>query len=129
MNRRMRTLAGSFALAAMALSVAESVLASVCAPTMEMSEMDAEASPGSQDMVDMAGMPMPADNQGPDRSSRFDECPLGPALGQGCLALASLPGNAPLYENVAENTFGRRVADKLRPDLLLSHALFRPPRA
>ena len=133
MNRGMRTLAGSLGLAAMVLSLGEGVLASVCASTMDMSSMGAAAAETSESMADMPGMPMPADDQGQDsgqdQDSRFDECPLGPALGQGCLALASLPGMAPSTAGFVDNDFGRRAAESVRPDLLLSHALFRPPRA
>ena len=138
MNRRMRTLAGSLGLAAMALSLGESVLASVCAPPMDMSSMDmssmgAAAPEMSEGMDGMPGMLMHGDEQGQDlgqdQDSRFDECPLGPALGQGCLALASLPGVPPRSGDAADNDSGQWAADSMRPDLLLSHALFRPPRA
>jgi hypothetical protein len=128
MTRRTRTLAGTLGLAAMALSLGEGVLASVCAPTMDMSRMEAEAAEASSPMEVMPGMPMPADYEGGD-DSRSDQCPLGPALGQGCLALASLPGRAPLSGDASQDEFVRSIADSLRPDLLLTHALFRPPRA
>lgn len=129
MNRRIRTLAGTVGLAAMALSFGESVLASVCAGTMDMSSMGAVAPEMSEAMDDMAGMPMPVDDDGEDQGSRFDECPLGPALGQGCLALASLPGIAPRSGDAPGDNSRRWAADSVRPDPLLSHALFRPPRA
>jgi hypothetical protein len=129
MKRRMRTLAGMLGLAAMALSLGEAVLASVCATSMDMASMEADRAEVSQVMEDMPGMPMPGDGQDDDQGSRYDECPLGPALGQGCLALASLPATCPLSGDAPQDTFGRPAADSLRPDLLLTHALFRPPRA
>ena len=91
MKRRMRTLAGMFGLAAMTLSLGEAVLASVCATSMDMASMDVDGAQVSEAMEDMPGMPMPADGPDDDQGSRYDECPLGPALGQGCLAFASLP--------------------------------------
>jgi len=129
MKRRMRTLAGTLGLAAMALSLGEAVLASVCATSMDMAGMGVDVAQLSEAMEDMPGMPMPADGPDDDQGSRYDECPLGPALGQGCLALASLPASSPLSGAAPQDAFGRSTADSLRPDLLLSHALFRPPRA
>jgi hypothetical protein len=91
--------------------------------------MDADGEQVSEAMEDMPGMPMPADGPDDDQGSRYDECPLGLALGQGCLALASRPASGPLSGDVPHDAFGRSIADSLRPDLLLAHALFRPPRA
>jgi hypothetical protein len=129
MKRRIRTLAGTFGLAAMALSLGEAVLASVCATSMDMASVGVDGAQVSEAMKDMPGMPMPADGPEDDPGSRYDECPLGPALGQGCLALALLPANGPLSGDALPDAFGRSAADSLRPDLLLAHALFRPPRA
>lgn len=129
MKRRIRTLAGTFGLAAMTLSLGEGVLASVCATSMDMAGMGVAGAQGSEAMEDMPGMPMPTGGPDDEQGSRYDECPLGPALGQGCLALASLPASGPLSSAAPHGAFGRSVADSLRPDLLLAHALFRPPRA
>ena len=131
MNHRMRTLAGTLGLAAMALSLGEGVLASVCAPVMDMSGMGTEVTGVPEAMQDMPGMPMPGNggDRDQDQGSRFDECPLGPALGRGCLAPATLAASAPVSEDAPQNDFGRRAADNTRPDPLLTHALFRPPRA
>ena len=128
MKRRMRTLAGTLGLAAMALSLGEAVLASVCATSMDMASMEPDGAQ-AQVMEDMPGMPMPGDDPDDESGSRYDECPLGPSLGQGCLALALLPANGPVPGDGIQDAFRRSAADSLRPDLLLAHALFRPPRA
>jgi hypothetical protein len=135
MIRRTRTLAGLVGLAAMALSHGETLLASVCASAMDMSSQVAETADMSRmthatmGMGAMEGMPMPSDDGSRDAGDRFDACPLGPALGQGCLALASLPGGAPRAADVPPDHIGRRSGDVVGLDLLISHTLFRPPRA
>jgi len=90
---------------------------------------DASMDMGMDMDMDMGGMPMPGEDTGRSEDARFDACPLGPALGQGCLAVASLPGVAPRAADAPPDHDGRRSADIVRPDLLLAHALFRPPRA
>jgi hypothetical protein len=132
MKRRTRLLAGLLTLAAMVFSFAETVFASVCAPMVDMSEMGAEvmdgddgdASPGAMDC-----MLMPGHGTDQDGGDRDDHCPLSPVVGQGCSAAASLPvshaGAGPPPDHGALRT----VADEARPDLLLSHGLFRPPRS
>jgi hypothetical protein len=142
MKRRTRTLAGSLALMAMALSVTESVLGSVCAPVTAMADMaDMADMPGmgGQSMAaggdaraeTMTGMPMPVPDRdgGREASEGDDHCPLAPALGQGCSAVASLPA-APSRDG-SPTTLGalRTSFDDIRPELLLAHTLFRPPRA
>jgi hypothetical protein len=125
-------LARLLTLTAMVFSFAETVFASVCAPMVDMSEMGAEvmdgddgdASPGAMDC-----MLMPGHGTDQDGGDRDDHCPLSPVVGQGCSAAASLPvshaGAGPPPDHGALRT----VADEARPDLLLSHGLFRPPRA
>ena len=132
MMRRVRCLAGVFGLAAMAFSHGETLLASVCASAMEMSSARdrSEVMDSSMHMdMDMEGMSMPGQDTGKSDDTRFDACPLALALGQGCLALASLPGVAPRAADATIDHVARRSVDVVRPDLLLTHALFRPPRA
>lgn len=137
MNRRRRILAGSLALVAMSLSFAETVLASVCAPAA-MAAMDGTAiqAPVSAAMdgpadVDGAGMDcarMAGQDEG-RRGAPDPNCPLSPAVGPGCTAVASLPGSSCEAALPPSHGVQRTIVDEARPDLLLSHALFRPPRA
>jgi hypothetical protein len=141
MKRRTRKLAGSLALMAMALSVTESVLGSVCAPVAAMADMadmpgmsgQSMAAGGDARAETMTGMPMPMPlpdrDGGREASEGDDHCPLAPALGQGCSAVASLP--APPSRDGSPTTLGALGTsfDDIRPELLLAHALFRPPRA
>jgi hypothetical protein len=125
LKRRTRVLAGTLALAATTFSFAETVLASVCAPMdrTAMVEMGDPAAPTEMDCVLMRG-------HGADGGGEDDpHCPLNPAVGPGCSGVASVPassddGGPPPYRAVVRSVF-----DDVRPDLLLSRALFRPPRA
>ena len=128
MMRRARFLAGVLGLAAVALSHAEALLASKCAPGMDMS-VASEDSEAMDPSMDMGGMSMPDRDTDDDGKAPFNACPLGPALGQGCLAVASLPGVAPRAAVAPADHVGSRSVDVARPDLLLAHGLFRPPRA
>lgn len=140
MNRRLRLLAGILTLTAMTASFAETVLASVCAPMGEMdgANMAAMAGMGGMGMstVDVAvagtdGIDCPLMTEhGDDRGGqRNDHCPLNPAVGAGCTAVASLPACATLVATPAGETSKAWTPGEARPDLLLSHALFHPPRA
>jgi hypothetical protein len=127
-------LAGSLTLVAMSLSFAESVLASVCAPEGSMADMP--GMPAETMNMDgsvpgeMPGMPMPAsDDTSEEEGGRASECPLGPALGQGCSSLASLPAAQAGADSPARMAPRRIDVDDVRADLLLTHGLFRPPRA
>lgn len=128
MTRRPRRLAGIFALAALGLSLAETVLASTCAAMsgMDMSTAMADST------VEMPSTDCPLTataGQTPDGGRDGPDCPLNPALGQGCNALASLPSLTVDVSEPAPHDVTTLGTDARRPDLLLSHALFHPPRA
>lgn len=132
MNRRLRFLAGVLTLAATTASFAETVWASVCAPMTDMEEMgvqivadaDAEDASNAMDCMLMAGR---ADDR--DAGERDAHCPLNPAVGTGCSAVASLPSSVALVRTPDPGTSLAPAALDSRRDLLLSHALFHPPRA
>jgi len=120
-------LAGLLALVAITFSFAETVLASTCAPMpsaigdMGMTDGDAPDPPPS-----MACPLMEGHGQRPDRG---EHCPLNPAAGQGCAAAAALPATLSRSAPADDPGSRRVVSDDTRPDLLLAHARFRPPRA
>lgn len=136
MTRRTRILAGTLALVATTFSFAETVLGSVCTPMVMADVGDAraldgqpghpdarEAGPGAMDCVLMLG-------RDADRGGEADpHCPLNPAVGQGCSAVASIPASSGDADSTPDHGTPRVVVVDVRPDLLLSHALFRPPRA
>ena len=134
MTRRTRTLGGSLSLLALGFSLAETVLASVCAPGADMSDMPGMAGMSTptadgSSMAAMPGMPMPGTDTDQDAGNGTFDCPLAIALGPGCSALASLPtpltrGGLPSLLAVLATPF-----DDVGSDVLLTHALFRPPRA
>lgn len=127
MKRRTRVLAGLLALAALTLSFAETVLASTCAPMpVAMGDMGPTGGEAPDPPRPMDCPLMANHGQRPDRG---EHCPLNPAAGQGCAAAAALP--ASLSRSAPPDAEGSRrvVIDDARPDLLLAHARFRPPRA
>jgi len=125
MRRRTRVLAGVLALVAMASSFAEAVLASTCAPMAAMAEQAMDESESSA-----MDCPLMAGHEGvPETGGTGGHCPLGPAVGQGCFAAASLPVPAAHPLGLSDRGAPRPVVDDVRPDLLLAHALFHPPRA
>lgn len=145
MHRRARTFAGLLALLATAFSFTETVLASTCAPMTDgpMTEMPGMPGSGGSGMPDMAmGMAdeAPADpasdcriasHSGGDPEAPGDQrhCPFAGVMSQGCSAVASLPAGS--SETMAPSPEGAPDAapGDARPDLLLSRALFHPPRA
>lgn len=92
------------------------------APNMPAeSEAGPTPGPGAIDCLLMAGH-----DEGPEGG---DRCPLSPAVGPGCSAVASLPASdAQAPPPTGRGTWAASFED-VRPDLLLTHALFRPPRA
>jgi hypothetical protein len=134
MNRRARTLAGVLTLSALTFSFAETVLASICTPMPEMtgaddmgSEMtDAVADASSSDGSDC--LLMSGHEERNDRGERDAHCPLSPAVGSGCTAVASLPSPQIAAAPWTAGTFLSRASEDAGPDLLLTHVLFRPPR-
>ncbi|HUP53699.1 MAG TPA: hypothetical protein VM198_14555 [Longimicrobiales bacterium] len=137
MNRRTRALAGILTLSALTFSFAETVFASMCAPMPEMAGMDdmvsqmsemtdavADASSsGGPDCLLMSG------HEDSDRGERDAHCPLSPAVGSGCAAVASLPATQIAAVGWAAGTSRSLGSEDGGVDLLLTHALFRPPRA
>lgn len=129
MTRRMRFFAGIFALVAMTAALAEGVVASACAPGMEMGG-GAMAAPGiapagDESMGDMAE-PSPRDDV-PDDGG---DCPFAPvASAQGCLAIASIPASGVSVAEPSAQTGARILFDDRQHDLLLGTALFHPPRS
>lgn len=129
----------------MSLSFAETVLASVCAPAA-MAAMDESSASrpalsaltdgavdvmGGAAYVEGAGMDcarMAVQDEG-RRGAPDPHCPLNPAVGAGCTAVASLPGSSCEAPLPPSHGMQRTIVDEAHPDLLLSHALFRPPRA
>jgi hypothetical protein len=138
MNRRRRTrvLAGLLGLIALGLSFSEAVLASVCAPMDGMqdmatgmpemaADMAAQTSPATEPGA-TDGLLMAGHDEGPEGG---DHCPLSPAVGPGCSAVASLPASDAQAPPLTGQGTWTASFDDVRPDLLLTHALFRPPRA
>lgn len=132
MTRRIRSLGGSLALLALALSFGEAVLASVCAPGADMAAMPGmtEMSGPTSDDESMAAMLGMADaDTGRDAGEGTFDCPLATALGPGCSSFASLPaGSAAGVWHSAPGLPSTPFED-VGVDALLTHALFRPPRA
>lgn len=125
MRRRTRLIAGIFALVAMTFALAETVLASTCAPAMEMQTIEAEAPEAPADDC-MLGA---SHDRGED-GDKERHCPFGPAAtAQGCAGVASLPAHA--VDQIAPSPEGvvAVFVEQTEHDLLLGNALFRPPRA
>lgn len=132
MTRRVRFLAGSLSLAAMTFSFAETVLASVCMPmdpalTMDPMAMDEMAMAGEDGAMDC--MLMAHESEVPDTQERQDHCPLAPAVGAGCSAVASLPSHTFEADALSARSARAAVSRDLDLGVLLPHALFHPPRA
>lgn len=139
-----RTLGGLLGLVAMALSFGETVLASVCTSpagrmpamekmavgettTMDMRSGDADEV-GRGHALECMLMAAHGSARGP-RESSDSHCPLTPAVGQGCSAVASLPGSTSSLAFPLDRPSARASDTDLRPDLLLVRSHFRPPRA
>lgn len=122
-------LAGILALVAMTFSFTEMVLASVCAPmsgmaaAVDMTDRDVDASP-SMDCLFTGGHGPPAEDGEDGR-----HCPFGPAMGQGCTAVASLPALTSAMSAPPSQVATGTVFDEARRDLLLAQPLFHPPRS
>jgi len=147
MNRRTRFLAGVLTLSALTFSFTETVFASMCTPMPEMAGMD-----DMDDMDDMdaiveevsemtdaradvssSGDPdcllMSGHEERNDGQRRDSHCPLSPAVGAGCSAVASLPSTQIAAVPWTAGTAPGYASVDACPDLLLTHGLFRPPRA
>lgn len=130
MRSRTRTLAGLLGLFAMTASFSETVVASMCAAPSNMASMamsaadDTEARDAGGHEHSCAGM------GNTDESKEGGErCPLTPTATQGCTAAALVPSPA-IALGLAMPLSAREIAsDAIEPDLLLSYALYHPPRA
>ncbi len=125
MKRRTRGLAGALALAALTLSFAEAVAASTCGPMatpMDTAVVMDDSMPGSGHD---AWCPFQSDRQ--ERDER--PCPLSQAAAAGCGVTASLPSLVQVLAAPPTGLISTVHFDDIWPDLLLSHALFHPPRA
>jgi hypothetical protein len=142
MLRCTRSRYGLVALAALALSFAEGVIASACA-SMEMTGTQATmvAASGSEDGPDdvaphasrhdaahQAGSAPGANAQERDHGRHAPECPLGPGAMQGCQVAASLPSPPVAADVIAAEGFEQFLLPAAPPRHLLGSALFRPPR-
>lgn len=127
MTRRTRLLAGVFALVAMALSTAETVLASTCAPV-------SDRTPAAHAGMERNGAPShPGDclSAGQDAGGDHDptHCPFGAMMGEGCVSAASIPALPSPVDVDAPRALAASPSEVGRPDFLLIHPLFHPPRA
>lgn len=141
MNRSARTLAGVLTLAALAFSFTETVFASMCAPMPDMGAMEdmelmAAHAPamtqGAPETTarDAPGCPlMSGDVDRDDQEEREPHCPLSPAVGSGCSAVASFPAGQIAAVAWTAGTSASFASPAAGTDLLLTHGLFRPPRA
>ncbi|MBI4408695.1 MAG: hypothetical protein HY561_03240 [Gemmatimonadetes bacterium] len=135
MIRRLRFLAGVFALLALSLSLAGATWAALCTPGMDTRSstralvMPAHSSDGAGSMPldDCRGAgSVPVSGQS---SPPAPHCPFTSMAGFPCSAAASLPSTLSLNLLPApEGATGSSAAD-LEPHLLLGKALFHPPKA
>jgi len=126
MRRRTRLIGGIFALVAMTFVLAETVVASTCAPGMGMRLRGAEAMPENA-----ADDCMPGGLHDQEGSGGGDErrCPFGPAAAaHGCTAAASLPAPAASAIAVSSEFVIADLGEQTRSHLWLADALFHPPR-
>ena len=127
MRPRSRFFAGIFALLATTGALAEGVIASACAPGMEMNAvampLDEGATHGADCMVDMAE---PGERSDLPEDGRH--CPFAPVAAQGCLAIASLAASGVTVADPCSQAEAGFVLDDQQHDLLIETALFHPPR-
>lgn len=129
MKRRTRILAGTLTLLAMTFALAETVVASACAPAMIMQENAGSVTQGepADDCV-LDGLHERRDHEDGGEGERH--CPFGPAAAaQGCAAVASLPARAAVAPAPSLGTAVAVFVERAQRDLLLGGALFHPPRA
>ena len=129
-KRRTRILAGTLASAAMALSFTESVVASTCVPMMEerAAVIGNVASDGAvstpADRMFMAGQ-----HNRDDMDPKSGDRPPGPEMGCCCISSTSLPALPSAGITISTPVSVQIILDEVPPNLLLTHALFHPPRA
>lgn len=121
----LRRVSGSIALVIMALALAEAVVASMCAPGMDMRTADA-AGPTPAEVCVNGGLHDPAPLGG--ESDRH--CPFGPAtVAQSCVGVVSLPAHAATVPEVMSESAVGPPAPETTNAPILTDALFHPPRA
>lgn len=124
--KRLHILLRLFVLAAMTLSIAETVWASACASMATMAVSRAAAT-ASDAMPDMPGMP--ADDEQHD-GNQDPWCPLGPAAAaQGCLTAASLPAISYEPFTITGEREAHVTSVETANELIYGATLFHPPRA
>jgi len=126
MNRRLRLLAGVVTLAAINVSFAETVWASVCtsmASSVAMEEMSMPTAAGGVDC-----MLMTHGHDAPGSEAPQDHCPLNPVVGAGCSAVAPLPSSSLQTDAPPTPDMPAATWRDLNSGVLLPHVLFRPPR-
>lgn len=125
MRRSTRLIAGIFTLAALTFALAETVMASMCAPAMDMQTAKAVAPHAPADDC----MPGALRDCG-EHGETERHCPFGPAAAaQGCTGVASLPSCALDQITPPREGVVAVFVVQAEHDLLLGNALFRPPRA
>lgn len=136
MRRRTRLLAGTFALVAMTFALTETVLASMCASVMGMQHGEVESvhlgphHSGHHAMGSADHDTGPASHPQSAEGQNERHCPFGPAAAaQGCTGVASLPTHA--MDRIPASLAGALdvFVETTEQDLLLTDALFHPPRA
>ena len=131
MNRRIRALSALVMLITMVFSFAETAVAAMCVPTMEMGV------PAMQDMMqDMEGAAVQMDcaDAHPHEQHQDDErpgdCPFAPAgMTQGCAAPASLPASGSVAPAASPDVAMVFSPTEVEPHLLLGSTLFHPPKS
>jgi hypothetical protein len=124
--KRLHILLRVCVLAAMTLSLAESVWASACASMATMAVSDTAMSGDMPDMPDMPGMPGHGEqHDDEDRPS----CPLGAAaVARGCLAAASLPATVAAPFACTEERASHVSILDTATDRIYGATPFHPPR-
>jgi hypothetical protein len=128
MKHRTRLIAGIFTFVAMTFAIAEAVWASTCLPGMDMPTAAAVAEPASPLDDCVHGSHDGGGGENKDRDERH--CPFGSvAAAQACAGLALLPTHGTGSSGPGPDAPSSVFVELAGSDLLLSAALFHPPRA
>jgi hypothetical protein len=119
-------MAGIIASLALTFSMAETVVASMCAlPPVWQGEAAAESIPAGDDCM----MTTPDGRSGDRKGDGASRCPFGPgAAARGCVTAASLPAPSIRMGTVAVDTSVSPLVVVRWNDLLLETILFHPPK-
>lgn len=121
----LRRTPGSIALLTMVLALAEALVASTCAPGMDMRTANA-AGPAPAEVCVNGGLHDPA----PLGAESDRHCPFGPAsAAQGCVGVVTLPAHAAAVPEVMSEDAVDPPAAETTNAPILTDALFHPPRA